>query len=62
MKVLVISSIPWSNSNRGIDILCRALAEEGHSVTHLVFPVYRMKKKQNPFLLSPYNKYMPIIF
>lgn len=53
MKVLVISSIPWSNSNRGIDILCRALAEEGHSVTHLVFPVYRMKKKTKSLSIKP---------
>lgn len=33
----------FTNSNRGIDILCRALAEEGHNVTHLVFPIYNKK-------------------
>lgn len=48
MRVLVVSSIPWSNSNRGIDIFCQALAEEGHNVTHLLFPVYKMKKKPTP--------------
>lgn len=49
MKVLIVSSIPWTSSNRGIDILCSALAEEGHDVTHLVFPVYGKLKKINSF-------------
>lgn len=45
MKVLVVSSIPWSESNRGIDVLSQALAEEGHEVTHLVFPIYSKSKR-----------------
>lgn len=39
-KVLVISSIPYSNSNRGIDILTEAFMRIGYIVDHAVFPVY----------------------
>ncbi len=44
MKYLIISSLPFTNSNRGIDILTSSLIEEGHHVEHLVFPTYYFKK------------------
>ena len=37
-KILIISSIPYSESNRGDDLMTKALVEMGHEVTHLTFP------------------------
>uniref|UniRef100_A0A7V4NGP3 Glycosyltransferase family 1 protein n=1 Tax=Fervidobacterium pennivorans TaxID=93466 RepID=A0A7V4NGP3_FERPE len=51
MKVLVISSIPWSESNRGIDILTSFFIEYGSQVTHVVFPNYvNTKQRWSKFL------------
>jgi len=44
LRSLVISSIPWSQSNRGIDILTEGLIDCGFEVDHLVFPIYRNNK------------------
>lgn len=39
IKALVVSQLPWSHSNRGIDILTEALSEiKRFEVYHLVFP------------------------
>jgi len=37
LRSLVISSIPWSQSNRGIDILTEGLIDCGFEVDHLFF-------------------------
>jgi hypothetical protein len=46
-KVLVISSTPYSNSNRGIDILCNAYVKKGYTVDHCVFPASFFRSKRN---------------
>ncbi|QIV77634.1 glycosyltransferase family 4 protein [Fervidobacterium pennivorans] len=46
MKVLIISSIPWSESNRGIDIMTSFFIESGFNVTHIVFPNYMNSKQR----------------
>jgi len=48
-KVLIISCIPWSQSNRGIDIITNFFLERNFYVEHIVFPNYpsygkRLKK------------------
>jgi len=39
-RVLIVSGIPWSHSNRGIDLITELFVEEGFYVEHLVFPHY----------------------
>lgn len=44
MRYLVVSSLPFLNSNRGIDVFCSTLLDNGQTVDHLVFPNYYFKK------------------
>lgn len=37
-RILIISSIKYTESNRGIDIITKALLEMNYEVTHLTFP------------------------
>lgn len=45
MHALVVSGIPWGQSNRGIDILTETLLDKGFRVDHMVFPVYKNIKR-----------------
>jgi hypothetical protein len=44
-KVLIVSSTPYSNSNRGIDIICNAYKEKGYIVDHYTFPTRKRPSK-----------------
>lgn len=46
LRVLVISVIPWSPSNRGIDVMTEFFVEKGFEVTHIVFPFYPFHKSK----------------
>ena len=45
-KVLVVSGIPYSYTNRGIDTITSYFIEKKYQVTHLVFPINKLKKKR----------------
>lgn len=46
-KILVASSLPYSQSNRGIDIITEALIDMNMNVTHLTFPSKEAFLKDN---------------
>ena len=46
-KILVASSLPYSQSNRGIDIITEALIDMNMNVTHLTFPSKETFLKDN---------------
>ena len=43
-KVLIVSGIPYSKSNRGIDNITSYFIEENYDVSHLVFGINSFKK------------------
>lgn len=51
-KILIISSIPYSESNRGIDLITKSLNEMNHEVTHLTFPGQGIFKEEQKNLLA----------
>lgn len=55
-----MSSIPFTESNRGIDIITKALTEMELNVTHLTFPGHFQfeKKEKNLKLISSSKKYI----
>lgn len=43
-RVLIVSGLPYSKTNRGIDVMTSYFIEKEYQVEHLVFPVNKLKK------------------
>ena len=54
-KVLIVSGIPYSKSNRGIDNITSYFIEENYDVSHLVFGINSFKKIIKNIILRRIN-------